>query len=117
MIRVALSLLSLLLTIAGFVARAAGDTRAADLLAKARAAIGGERAAAVQALSCAGTIARAIGDDRISGELTLDIQLPDKMLRVDAISPMGDGALVVTEQGINGDVLLRRVKTVNTPPG
>src|SRR5947209_1373607 len=98
MIRVALSLLSLLLTIAGFVAHAAGDTRAADLIAKARAAIGGEpRVATVQALSCAGTVARALGDHQVSGELTLDIQLPDKMLRTDTISPMGDAALVVTE--------------------
>jgi len=118
MIRVALSVLSLLLTIAGFIAQAAGDTRAADLLAKARAAIGGEaQVARVQAFSCAGTVNRAMGDHQISGELALDIQLPDKMLRVESISPMGDSAVVITEQGINGDTLLRHMKTLNTPAG
>ena len=40
MTRLLLSLLSLLLTVAGFIAQAAGDTKAIELLAKARAAIG-----------------------------------------------------------------------------
>jgi hypothetical protein len=39
------------------------------------------------------------------------------MIRTDSISPMGDGALVVTSQGINGDAVLRHSKTVNAPPG
>jgi hypothetical protein len=53
----------------------------------------------------------------VSGELTLDVQLPDKFLRTESISPMGDSALVITEQGINGETLLRNVRTMNTPPG
>jgi len=118
MTRLLLSLLSLLLTVAGFIAQAAGDTKAIELLAKARAAIGGEREVArVQGVSCAGTVSRAIGDRQISGEVTLDLQLPDKMLRTETISPMGDSALVITEQGINGDTVLRNMKTLNTPPG
>src|SRR5262249_54206350 len=111
-------LIALAMTFGGYAARAAGDSKAAELLAQARAAIGGEKQLAkVHGLSCAGTIQRAIGDRQVSGELAPDLRLPDKMLRTDSISPMGDGALVVTEQGINGDVLLRSMRTVNTPPG
>jgi len=108
--------LSLFITIAGLVAQASGDTRAVALLAKARAAIGGDaEVAKVQGLSCTGTVTRAMGDRQISGELTLELQLPDKMLRTETISPMGDSALIVTEQGVNADTLLRNVKTVNAP--
>jgi len=105
------------MALGGYAARASGDSKAAELLAQARAAIGGDKVSKVQGLSCAGTVARSIGDRQISGELTLDLQLPDKMLRTDSISPMGDSALVITEQGINGDTLLRSARTVNTPPG
>jgi hypothetical protein len=108
----------LFLSFASFVAQATGDSKAADLLAQARAALGGEKPLAkVQGLSCAGTLQRLAGDRQIGGELTLDLQLPDKMLRSESISPMGDGALVVTDQGINGDAVLRRAKTLNAPAG
>ena len=91
-------LLALAMTFGSWSARAAGDSKAADLLAQARAAIGGEKPLAkVKGLACAGTIVRMIGDRQVSGELSLDLQLPDKMVRSDSISPMGDSALVVTE--------------------
>ena len=105
------------MALGGYVARAAGDAKASDLLAQERAAIGGDKAARVQGLSCAGTVARSIGDRQISGELALDLQLPDKMLRTESISPMGDSALIITEQGLNGETLLRNTRTLNTPPG
>jgi hypothetical protein len=113
-----LALLTLFVTLAGLVAQASGDTKAAELLAMARAAIGGDtQVAGVQGLSCTGTVSRAIGDHQIAGELVLDLQLPDKMLRTETISPAGDSAFIVTAQGINGDALLRTTKTVNAPPG
>lgn len=113
------SLLSaVLIILASLVAPATGDTKATELLTQARAALGGEKAlATVRGLSCAGTVQRVAGDRQIAGELTLDLQLPDKMLRTDSVSPMGDNALVVTEQGVNGETLLRNTKTLNTPPG
>lgn len=111
-------LFSLAMTLGGYAARAAGDTKASELLAQARAALGGENTLSkVQGLSCAGTVQRAIGDRQVTGEVTIDLQLPDKLLRSDSIAPMGDAALVVTEQGLNGEQLLRHSKTLNTPPG
>ena len=116
--RIGIYLFSLALTLGGYAARAAGDTKAAELLAQARAAIGGDtKVSKVQALACSGTLQRAMGDRQIGGDVTIDLQLPDKFLRTDSISPMGDAALVVTEQGINGEKLLRNSKTLNTPPG
>jgi hypothetical protein len=116
--RLWVAVISLVLTLGSYAARAAGDAKAAELLAQAKKAIGGEqKASSVTALSAAGTVNRAMGDRQISGELTLDLQLPDKMVRTESISPMGDGALVVTSQGVNGDTLLRNTRMVNAPPG
>ncbi len=104
------------ITLAGV--RASGDTRGTELIGQARAALGGEAALSkVVGLSCAGTVQRMIGDRRVDGELTLDLQLPDKMWRTDSISPMGDGTLVITGQGVNGDTPLRSMRTQNAPPG
>jgi hypothetical protein len=52
----------------------------------------------------------------LSGEVTIDLQLPDKLLRTESVSPMGD-ITIVTEQGVNGDKLLRSQRTLNAPPG
>jgi hypothetical protein len=97
--RVILYMMSLLLALGSFVARAAGDTKAEQLLAQARAALGGEKnLSKVQGLSCTGTYQRTMQDRQLSGELTIDLQLPDKMLRTESMNPMGD-MTVVTEQG------------------
>jgi hypothetical protein len=94
------------------------DKKADELLAQARAAIGGDKnVAKVKGLSLAGTISRAIGDRTVGGELTIDLQLPDKMLRSDSISPMGDSVVVIQEQGFNGDTLLRFSKVSGAGPG
>ena len=110
--------ITMALTAGSFIARAGGDQKAADLLAQARAAIGGEKPLAkVQGLACAGTVSRAMGDRNMTGELTIDLQLPDKMLRTDSISPMGDSVSVVQEQGLNGETLLRFSKVLGAGPG
>ena len=97
-----------------------GDGRATELIAKARAAVGGEPALAkVHGLSATGTLRRLVGDRTVEGETTLDLQLPDKMFRTDSLDPVGGhgGALVVTGTGINGDKVLRSSRIENAPPG
>jgi hypothetical protein len=115
--RVLISLLSAGLTIATLVAQVAGDRRATELLNQARAALGGEaRLAAVHSLSCSGTFTRELDDRQLAGELTIALQLPDKLLRTESMRPMGDFT-VTTAVGINGDTLLRDQHTVNAPAG
>jgi hypothetical protein len=62
--------------------------RAQQLLAQARAAIGGGRLAALQSLSVAGDYRRTMGDREMTGEIQLDLLLPDKMMRTETMSPM-----------------------------
>lgn len=110
-------LLMTALAIRGFAIQAAGDPKAAELLAQARIALGGEQAMAqVQSVSASGTVTRAAGSMQLSGALSLQVQLPDRMLRTDSLSPDG-GLTLVTEQGVNGDVLLRGSRTFNAAPG
>jgi len=115
--RVMLGLIAVMTMLGTHGVRAAGDAKAEELLKQARAALGGEKSIAkVEALSCAGTVQRTIGDRQVSGEVAINLQLPDKMLRTESISPMGD-LVMVTEQGVNGDTLLRTARTMNAPPG
>ena len=115
--RLIVSFISLGMMVGGLIAGAEGDTKAEALLKQARAALGGEsKLAKVQGLSAVGTVAREMGDRQVTGELTIDLQLPDKMVRTDSMSPMGDATIVLL-QGINGDTLLRSSKTLNAGPG
>jgi hypothetical protein len=115
--RVCVYLMSLLLTLGSFVARAAGDTKVEQLLAQARAALGGEKNLnKVKGLTASGNYQRTLPDRQLSGEVSIDLQLPDKILRTESMSPMGD-FIVVTEQGVNGETLLRSQHAVNAPPG
>jgi hypothetical protein len=111
------SIFSLAMTLGGFVAHLQGDAKAEQLLAQARASLGGEKnMSKVQGLTCSGTYERTMGDRQLSGEVTIDLQLPDKMLRTETMNPIGDMTMVV-EQGINGEKLLRNQRTINAPPG
>lgn len=107
---------AVMMTVASVGAQMSGDTRASDILKQARAALGGEaKLAQVTGLSCVGTYSREMGDRTMNGELTIDLQLPDKMLRTDSMSPMGD-AIVTVDQGFNGDTLLRHSATSGGGP-
>jgi hypothetical protein len=105
------------LTLGGYVAQATGDAKAADLLKQTRAALGGDKAIdTVRSLSATGTVTRAAGGMQLAGDITLQLELPDRMLRTDSLSPDG-GLTLVTDQGVSGDALLRASRTFNAPPG
>ena len=115
--RLSIYLFSLALTFGGYAARAAGDSKAAELLAQARAALGGEnKLSKVQGLSATGTYRRDAGERQLSGEITIELQLPDKMVRTDSMNPIGDATVIVL-QGINGDQVLRNSRTIGGGPG
>jgi len=110
------SVISLAMTLGGFAARAAGDTKAEQILAQARAALGGDKSLGrVQGLSATGTYQREAGDRQLSGEITIDLQLPDKMLRTESMRPMGDATIEIL-QGINGEQMLRSSRTIGGGP-
>lgn len=115
--RLIVYVMSLAMTLGGYAAGVAGDTKAEQLMAQARASLGGEKNLnKVQGLTAAGTYQRMLPDRQLSGEVTIDLQLPDKMLRTESMNPMGD-VTIVTEQGLNGGKLLRNQRTMNAPPG
>ena len=115
--RLMVLVMSIAMTAGGYAARAAGDAKAEGLLAQARAALGGEKTLGkVQGLTASGTFQRTMPDRQLSGEVTIDLQLPDKLLRTESMNPMGDVTLI-TEQGINGERLLRNQRTLNAGPG
>jgi hypothetical protein len=109
------SIAAFAITVASLAAHLSGDPKAEELLAQARAALGGEKVRTVQGLSASGTYRREVGDRQFSGELTLDLQLPDKMLRTETMNPMGD-ATITMEQGLNGDRVLRHSSTIGGGP-
>ena len=115
--RLMVSFVSLGMMLGSLLAGAEGDTKAAALLEQARAALGGgSKLSKVQGLSATGTLAREMGDRQVTGELTIDVQLPDKMVRTDSMSPMGDATIVLIN-GVNGETLIRNSKTLNAGPG
>lgn len=108
---------TLILGLTGGTSSAAGDPKAASLVAAARAALGGETALSrVHGLSANGSFDRQIGDRRMAGDLTIDLDWPDRMLRTESASPMGD-ATIVSLQGIDGDRLIRSNRTIGGGAG
>jgi hypothetical protein len=122
--RLTVSSIVLAMTLSGLTMDAAGDAKAEQVLAQARAAIGGDQhLSAVQGLTAAGTFQREMGDRQMNGEITVDLQLPDKILRT--MRPTNDTTIEMM-QGLNGDQVLRGSRTIGggpnmmlrmTPPG
>lgn len=94
------------------------DSKAAQLMAQARQAIGGEaRLSKIQALSATGGSMRMMPDGGHVGELKLDLQLPNRWLRTDSSRGLGSDAIFVMLRGLDGTKLLRNSKILNGGPG
>jgi hypothetical protein len=77
------------------------DAKVGEILAAAREALGGEAALnKVQTLSVAATTRRVMGDREMSGDVTVELLLPDKMRRTDSF-------------GIPGGPTMERVSVLN----
>jgi hypothetical protein len=63
--------------------------RVAEVLAQAKKALGGDRLAAVKALSAEGPFRRAMGQRDMEGTITLVLVRPDKMRRIEDMNPGG----------------------------
>ncbi len=82
----------------------AQDTKANEVLAEARAALGGEaKVHAVQALELTTTFRRVMAGDEVEGFLDLQIQRPDRLRITDEMSPIPGGPTMVRVQGLDGN--------------
>ncbi|HEX6738352.1 MAG TPA: hypothetical protein VF310_08780 [Vicinamibacteria bacterium] len=93
------------------------DARARDVLAQSRAALGGR---AVRGLSLEADLRRVQplegGETRdISGEVTVDVQVPDHYLKVETLSPMPGGPSFSVGTGLDGQEAWRA--PMGTPGG
>lgn len=62
--------------------------RALEILARARAAIGGRKLDSLASLSVVAGYRRMMGGREMNGEILIDLQLPDKMLRTETMTPV-----------------------------
>jgi hypothetical protein len=76
--------------------------KAQQLLAQARAAIGGKKLASLGSLSATASYRRLLGDREMSGEIQFDLILPDKIMRTETLSPM-PGAEITRIEAANGE--------------
>jgi hypothetical protein len=87
--------------------------KGSDVLAEARKAIGGEdKLSAVRTIVATGKSQRQMGERQMDGEIEIAIALPDRYLRTQVDSIMGNS--VTREQGFSGSALLERSAA---PPG
>lgn len=93
--------------LAAVAADATPQTRAREVLAQAREALGGARVASVKGLSLEAELRRVQpvdgGESRdMSGELTIDALPPDHYLRVDTLSPLPGAPAFSVGTGLDG---------------
>ena len=70
--------------------------RAEELLARARAELGGEQLATVTALSARGEFRRLFGEREITGDLTIDLAVPDRIRRTEEMGVAGGPSMTRT---------------------
>ena len=78
--------------------------KAEQVLAEARAALGGDKLAAIKTLTATGRTRRVRGDNLVPIEFEILIELPDKYVRIDEF-PAED--MDPTSSGFNGDALIQ----------
>jgi hypothetical protein len=91
------------------------DTRASEVLASTRKALGGGTLESLRSLSVQATVQRNVGDFQIASELELLLELPDKYMRSEASSgPIG---AMSNNMGFNGDRPLKSTASAGMTPG
>ncbi len=86
--------------------------RAQELLQQARAAIGSDQ---VKSLSITGTTRQIMGERETSGELEIEMLLPDKFLKASVMSPI-PGVEITRLEALNGEVVWTDMRN-NAPVG
>ncbi len=76
--------------------------KAQQILAAARAAIGGEKLKSLQSLTVEGEFRRTMGPMETSGSMSIDMLMPDKILKSETMNIMGSVEITRIE-ALNGD--------------
>ena len=94
-------LLMIVCSVVALAQSAAGktDARAQDLIAQARAAAGVDK---LKSLAVSGSYRRVLGEREMSGDIELEMMLPDKYLKTETLSPM-PGIEITRTDAINGE--------------
>lgn len=87
----------------------AQSTDATKVMADMRKALGGDKLAAVKALSATGKQQRSVGETSMGGDYEMMLELPDKYFakQVMASTPMGS---IAVKTGFNGDGLIQETE-------
>lgn len=102
--RVTSLLLILLAVVSTFASLHTDDSRAQEILKKAREAAGGEaELQKVQSLYLSGQYRRQLGDRQMGGDREISIQFPNKFLVEDSMSMGGMSTAITTSRGLNGE--------------
>ncbi len=78
------------------------SAKAQRLIDQARAAIGGVKLKSLQSLSATGNYRRTFGQMEMSGEVSYDLLLPDKMMKTEVMKPMPSMEITRIE-ALNGE--------------
>jgi hypothetical protein len=117
-IRTAAAGLVALVTIAplpGRIAARQEDTKAADVVATARKAIGGKKLDGLRSLSVEAAAQRNVGSFQMSADVELLLEMPDKYMRAE--TPQGGMVTVGMTTGFNGDRPLKAAAAAGIGPG
>lgn len=93
---------------------AAEDAKAAAALSAARQALGADKLETIKSLSAKGTHRRTLGQMQLSGDLQIDVTLPDRYLRSETNQMFGNS--VTVEIGFDGDEPVQRSNSVGGGP-
>jgi hypothetical protein len=95
--------LGAMLAASGSSMRAESDSKAAEILAAARKAIGGKKLDALQTLQVEAQVQRNVGAIQLTTDTEILLELPDRYLRVETSS----GPMSGFTSGFNGDKVIR----------
>ena len=117
-IRTAAAGLVALVTIAALPGRIAArqeDTKAANVIATARKAIGGKKLEGLKSLSVEAAAQRNVGTFQMTADVELLVEMPDKYMRAE--TPQGGMVNVGMTTGFNGDRPLKAAAAPGIGPG
>ena len=102
--RVALFLIIIATLLATVSPALADDSRAQEILKRARAAVGGdEQLKKIQGLNINGQYRRLLGDRQLGGDREISIELPNKYYVEDSMNPGGLSTALINYRTLNGE--------------